>query len=244
MSFELPIPLENIIEGVAVVVVAGVLGWFYRARPKVTNRLQASEYIDGTAQDLVEEKEIHFSWGHRLRSRRRRVMVAKIPRDAKFRLFYKPETSYRQRLPDSQVEEEARDKHRTLWVRGKDFFDDADTDCIYLETMIHQAPTFAEEISVTATGEVVAVENNNRVEVRDFPIELPETVQIQDLLSLSTYGTEFTVESSTPADSPVGNRIRIFLKKIPRAEGDRPGTVSIPLHLTPPNHQTRQGNSE
>lgn len=230
LSLELPLPLENILEGVAVVVVAGIAGWFYRARPKVTDRHQTSEYIDGNVHDLVEEKEVRFSWGHRLRSRRRRVKIARIPRDARFKLFYKPETSYRQKLPDTQIEEEAKDHHRTIWLKGKEFFDEADTDCVYLETLISQGPSYVNEIRSTVTTDLVTVENNNRVEVRDFPVVLPETVQIQDLLSLSSYGSEFTVEFPTSAEGSERNRIRIFLKKLPKAEGDRAGKVNIPLH--------------
>ena len=181
-------------------------------------------YIDSTSDQMVEEIEYYLSWGHVWR---KRIRLPRFPRHSQLQIFYKPVTSYKRNLPPDQYEETAKGNHRTIVIVNKAFFDNAEAHSVFVQNNSLADPSYRERVHPKNGQSCITIENTNRDEIRNYPIDLPSNVTLADLGPLLEQIAEF--ETSEAQGS---KKIRATVRKIPAMQGDVPGVVVISWRST------------
>ena len=216
------------------ITVAGFFLAVVKPRAKVieTNPVNpAIRYIDYGANEMVEEKEYVFSWAHYLGAvLGRRVTLPKFSRDSVLKVFCKPPTSFKQPLSQECFETSTKGSHQYIHLVHRDYFEKNDMDRIYVQCNSSQGEAYKDNIRPIRRADGVLVENRNREEIRNYPLDLPEA-DFKDIPMLLRLGGQLMVPLERSAGEPPGppNVIRVTIGKIGAMEGDIPGRVFIPV---------------
>lgn len=208
---------------VALITIGGTGFGVYRSRARVKgDGKSVLRYIDYMTDQLVEEIEYSFRWGYLYSGS---VPLPRLPRDSTFKIFYKPRISHKQELPHDNYEDKAKGSHRHIKLCGKDFFDEAECNCVYVLTSLAQDVKYKPKIQPSKTQDGIVVVNHNMEEIRNYPIELPQDIDLTEISDMFSRIESFDTSKKT------GNTggIIIVLKPIPPEQGTTPGKAFIPI---------------
>lgn len=191
-------------------------------KPGIKKSTIVLRYIDYAENQLIEEKEHLISWGHFFP---KKIVLPKIHRDSVYHFLYKPQRSYKKELNKDYYHEKREGSMWVITLIDKRIFDEAETDCVYVETKTPiRDEAYKEKISHQVKPDCVVITNETLEEIRNYPVSLPTNIDISLLNNAMEFlsGFENPLEGSTEG-------IKIKIRKIPANHGNNPEVLMIPI---------------
>lgn len=195
--------------------VIGFIGWIVGFRPRA-HRVSHTSFIDCESDHIFEEIKFNISWGHVFFFRR--IKLPSIERNATFKVLCKPLGGVMDVLHMDYYNEKTSGSSRTIYLVNKAFFKNKEIEDIFLEITRPPPPDYRDKIEIRQTSGRIEILNWNRIEIRGFPVKLPETITLDKMLAYSALFNEWRTSNGS---------IIAFLKSIPPCIGEKPGKVTI-----------------
>jgi len=204
----------------AILGVLAFLGWIIGFRPRATCTSYGT-FLDCKTDKVLEEMSLNINWGRVFFLRK--MKLRRIDRNADFRILCKPLGKVKEPLPMANYgDKSASEKGRDVYLMNKTFFKKEEIVDVYLETTRPAPADYKSKIEIKKGQARIVVLNQNNIELRNLPIELPETITLEKMLGYSNF---FKNWNSDPDMGITG-----FLSTVPACVGGEPGKVTIPLN--------------
>lgn len=207
---------------VGIITLVAFIGWVVGFRPKAS-RIEQISYIDGQSKDLIESKTFSINWGRVFFFRK--IALEEIDRNAKFKMLCKASIGGGMwtDLPDDYYGDYSADsKSRNVYLKNKNFYRKQKITEVTVETTKTAPSDFNENIEIKILTDKIEILNNNKIEIRNYPLELPNTITPDKFLAYAAYFRNWETRG--------GNRPTIaYLSPLEKCEGGKPGKKIIPI---------------
>jgi hypothetical protein len=197
--------------------------WLVGAGPKSKGK-SLYLYYDWEKKALVEGTEYEFSWGWVLFLRK--IFLVKTSSSTECKLSYKSALGGpKNPLPrHCFVFRKADSKDKIMLVKN-DFFGEKEIDKVYVHaTTPEDQHLYEKNINVAFRQNGITIENKNDVEIRNYVVTLPDSVNMDKLLVLGIISGIIVPDPNAQANDP----LKIRVKRIEPKEGDDPFVLTIP----------------
>ena len=197
------------------------IAWVVSFRPKAS-RTEQTSYIDCQSKELFESKIFSINWGHVLFLRK--IKLEEIDRSAQFKMLCKSSMGggIWTDLPDDYYGDySASSKSRKVYLTNKGFYKKQKILEVSVVTIKNPPSDFNEKIEVKNLEGKIEVLNHNKIEIRNYPLELPGTITPDKFLSYAPYFANWETRGDQPTIA--------YLSPIEKCEGGKPGKKVIPI---------------
>jgi len=190
--------------------------------PKELNSHTNFIYIDLKTKELIEERQYEFFWG---RLGFNKYKFPNFPRNPKIEIFYKPLLKLQSKIPFDKYDVNQKELQTIIELKDTSFFKEAETEYIIIraKTEINNED-YLQNINAIHQGGKIIVTNNNLIEIRNYPINLPQDYDIEKRMDILKYG------SLTVPEDYTGTQGEILLVTIPYKERENPGKLIVSLN--------------
>ncbi len=177
--------------------------------------------IDLKKHELIEERQYEFFWG---RFGFKKYKFPTFPRNPKIEFFYKPLLKLEDKIPFDKYVVNQKGSHTIIELIDTSFFKEMETEYIKIRATTEiNNEEYTQKITVVPQINQIILVNNNDIEIRNFPIDLPQDFDIEKRMKILKYGSLTVLEEYT------GTQKEILLVTIPAKEKDTPGRLEIKL---------------
>jgi len=215
------IPLLSIIGGFGVI--GGII---WSCHPSVKDRQAKKQYINFEKNELNTEKEYRIFWG---RFFFKKLQLMAISKEVQVELSYTPLTGPQDSVPEEVYTDiiDPKKNKRIVTIIDTTFFKNAETEIIFVsETSIMPNLDYTSKIHQINNGYDILVTNENPIEIKRFPVDLPSDFDLGQIPSLLKYG-ELKLNPYEYHDGTFQKPI-LFVN-IPAKDGDNIGKTTINL---------------
>jgi hypothetical protein len=202
-----------------IITVISFIGWVVGFRPKASQTGQSS-YIDCETNEVIETKNFNIEWGHVPFFRK--IKLEETGRSAILKLKCKPTGEIWADLPTEYFGDYSTDSAgRAVYIVNKNFYKKRKIKEVSLQTTQEAPAGYADKIVVNRSKDRIEILNNNNLEIRNFPLELPDTITPDKFLSYAPYFTNWETRENQPTIA--------YLLPVEQCISNRPGKKVIPL---------------
>ena len=146
-----------------------------------------TEFINYEENKLIKEKQYKIFWGRFLFKKLKLIALSK---ETQIELAYTPLTGPTDEVPD-EVYTNIIDKRnkRVITITDTSFFKNAETDTILIkEIFTITDDNYKSKIFIHSNANEILVTNENSIEIRRYPVELPNNFDLEQIPALLRYG--------------------------------------------------------
>ncbi len=204
-------------------IVGSIIGYF-RYKPK-SNYSTLLEYLDSKTNVIVQKNEHVISWGWGKIFCLSKIHLQQISEKTGYRITYKPFSSYEKPLSKLYYDDHVKNKQMILslitrCLLGKGFVI-KEIKKIFIMTFLPNEIDYATSITVSPQHNLIEINNENTIEIRNYRIDLPIGTTTDKLTTSIKEIQEIHVDDGKP--------VGLTIKSIPPSDGHNPGKVIIVL---------------
>jgi hypothetical protein len=196
--------------------------WVYGFGPKKECKLLYS-YIDFSTNNLTEERECNFSFGHVFFLKK--IELAKYSSTSTVDISCKPQAQPKRGLPSDCYELLSEGKYSKIYLKKNKFIDEKEINIIYIVETSPISENYKNNIHKNEFSDRIEVLNDNLHEVKQYPLILPSSITNANIHSI--FGIIESWRTDITSNGEIG-RLTIFID-IPAKKGTIPGRKTIPI---------------